>query len=338
METPAPTLEEFRRLYEAAIAFKQDAPWEWLTEDKVFGIRDPETGQIGYASIMGMRGEHLALGLYLGSEGLDGFWRMERGEKEDNPTFLLEIPQLQASFEDRNTLHAQDRQVIKALGLKFRGRQAWPMFRSYVPGYLPWFVTPEETRFLTVTLKQTLDVTHRLEDNPVLLVPSQQGQYLVRTLTKQGWTDEWLIPSPPLERPQPSFDEKRLATMQKQLPRQRFALQADLFAMSSPIKEKEDPRPYLPYALMVVEADSGLILGTELMAPKPSLEAVWHQAPTKLLDAIARMGLLPHQIAVRSARVRDVLAPAATGLGIRLKVSRRLPALDHARAALERWM
>lgn len=51
METPAPTLEEFRRLYETAIAFKQDAPWEWMTEDKVFGIRDPETGQIGYASI-----------------------------------------------------------------------------------------------------------------------------------------------------------------------------------------------------------------------------------------------------------------------------------------------
>jgi hypothetical protein len=338
METPTPTLEEFRQLYDAAIAFKQDAPWEWMTEDEVFGVRNPETGQIGYVSIMGMRGEHLALGVYLGSEGLDGFWRMERGEEQDNPTFLLEVPQLQASFEDRDVLDDKDRQVIKALGLKFRGRQSWPWFRSYVPGYLPWFVTPEEARFLTRALQQALDVTRRLEENPSLLEPPRRGQYLVRTPTEPGWVDEWVSPPPPPVHPQPPPDQKRLATLRKQFPVQRFSLQVDLFAMPASIKEKDDPRPYMPYSLMVVEAQSGLIVGTELMAPKPSLETVWTQTPARFLDAVTRLGRLPSQIAVRNERIQDLLAPTAAGLGIQIKVSRRLPALDQARTALERWM
>jgi hypothetical protein len=338
METPTPTLEEFRRLYDAASAFKQEAPWEWMYEDEVFGVRNPETGQIGYASIMGNRGEHLALGVYLGSEGLDGFWRMERGEEEDNPTFLLEIPQLQTSFEDRDVLDDKDRQVIKALGLKFRGQQSWPLFRSYVPGYLPWFVTPEEARFLSVALEQALDVTRRLKENRSLLEPLRRGRYLVRTRTEQGWADEWLSPPPPPVRPQPRVDEKRLATLRKQIPMQQVTWQVDLFAMRATIKEKDDPRPYLPYNLMMVEARSGFILGAEILAPKPSLDAVWTQAPARFLDTAVRLGSLPSQITVRSERIRDLLAPTAAGLGIQIKVSRHLPALNQARAALERRM
>jgi hypothetical protein len=34
-----PTLEEWRRLYDAAIRVKGIAPWEWMTEKDVFGVR-----------------------------------------------------------------------------------------------------------------------------------------------------------------------------------------------------------------------------------------------------------------------------------------------------------
>lgn len=338
MEIPTPTLEEFRQLYEVAIAFRQDAPWEWMTEGQLFGVCNPETKQIGYASIMGVGGEHLALALYLGAEGLDGFWRMKQGEESDNPAFLLEIPQLQASFEDRNELHAQDRKVLKALGLKFRGRKKWPMFRSIVPGCLPWFVTSQEARFLTVALEQALNVSQRLKENRSLLAPLRESRYLIRTPTDQGWTDEWLIPAPPSVRPRPPVDKKRLATMRNQLPHQQFTLHVDLFVLPNPIKEKDDPRPYLPYTLMIVEARSEFIVGMDLIPPKPSLEAVWEQAPAKFLDIIARWGSLPTQIVVRSERVHNLLAPVAKGLDIKLKKSRRLPALDRARAAMEAWM
>ena len=338
MELPTPSLEEYRRLYEAAVVFKKVAPWEWMFEDEVFGVRNPETGQIGYVSIMGTSGEHLAMALYLGSEGLDGFWRMHRGEGLQDPHFLLEIPQLQASFEDRNMLDAKDRKVIKALGLKFRGRMAWPMFRSYVPGCMPYFVTPEEARFLAVTLEQMLDVIGRLHDDPDLLEAPEEDQYLVRVQTEDGWVDEWLEPEPITLRPLPKVDTERLTTLRQQLDRKKFILEADLFVMPSVIQEKDDPRPLLPYVLMIAEAQSGMIVGNELAVARPSLDAVWAKAQTGLLDTLARLQAIPQQIAVRDERLHNLLVPIAAGLGIQLLISHRLPMLDEARAAFEDWM
>jgi len=223
-----PSLEEWRRLYEAAIAFKEARPWEWMTEAHLFGVRNPETKEIGYGSIMGMRGEHFALAVYLGSEGLDGFWRMETLQEPD-PAFLLEIPLLQASFEDRRELRRQDLQVIKSLGLKFRGRKAWPLFRSYVPGYFPWFLTAEEARFLTLALQQALEVALRVREDPTLLDSLQEGLYLVRTPERRGealaWKDEWMRPPPPEARPSPPpVEEAELAAMRAQLPRRPIGL------------------------------------------------------------------------------------------------------------------
>jgi hypothetical protein len=135
----SPTLQEWRKLYEAAIQIKQLAPWERMSEDMLFGVQDPETGEIGFVSIMGALGEHFAVAVYIGAKGLQGFWIAHSGD--ENPFIpaevILETFHLQASFEDRNMLRKDDRDIIKQLGLKFRGRNEWPMFRSYRPGFVP---------------------------------------------------------------------------------------------------------------------------------------------------------------------------------------------------------
>jgi len=69
MAEPSPTLNEWRKLYQAAIRIKEIAPWEWMTETDIFGVQDPETDEISFVSIMGMLGEHLSLAVYRGGEG-----------------------------------------------------------------------------------------------------------------------------------------------------------------------------------------------------------------------------------------------------------------------------
>ena len=335
MAQATPTLAEWRRLYEAATELKKQAPWEWLWEDELFGVRNLETGETGYVSIMGANGEHLALAVYLGSEGLDGFWRLSEGEGLEDPAFLLEVPQLQASFEDREMVDKQDREVIKALDLRFRGRQAWPLFRSYRPGHGPWFITAAEARFLAAAIEQALEVLPRLEADPDLLEPpGEEDEYLVRVQTEQGWADQWLEPDPVPMRPPPAVDAERLATMRQELPRGTFTLEADFFVLPTFIQNEPNTRPYLPYTLMVVEAESGFIVATELMIAEPSLDAVWEQTATKLLDTFDKLAALPFRLAIRSERLQNILMPLAAGLGIRLQVSDELPALDEARGAL----
>src|SRR5438128_101559 len=138
MTEDRPTLEQWRNLYKATTRLKEIAPWEWMMEADLFGVQNPETDEIGFISVMGMAGEHYAIAIYLGSHGLYGFWALQNAGSSAPPEKVLEIPQLQASFEERNVLDKKDLETIKRLGLKFRGRQTWPMFRSYRPGFFPW--------------------------------------------------------------------------------------------------------------------------------------------------------------------------------------------------------
>jgi hypothetical protein len=123
-EEMMPGIREWRGLFESAVRIKEISPWEWMTETDVFGVRSPETGELGCISVMGLLGQHYAVSLYLGSEGIHGFLDLQEMGPFADPGALIQIPQLQASFENREELDKRDRQVIKELGLKFRGRNA----------------------------------------------------------------------------------------------------------------------------------------------------------------------------------------------------------------------
>jgi hypothetical protein len=157
-EEMTPGIREWRGLYESAVRVKEVSPWEWMTETDVFGVRSPESGELGFVSVMGLLGEHYAVSLYLGSEGIHGFLDLQEMGPFADPEALIQIPQIQASFENREELEKRDREVIKELGLKFRGRNAWPMFRSYSPSLFPWFLEAGEVRFLSCALEQLVDV------------------------------------------------------------------------------------------------------------------------------------------------------------------------------------
>lgn len=64
MKIPDVPLPLWRDLYEAAMRFKHLRPWETLYDSDIFGIRDPETGDTGYACVLGELGEVFAFCAY----------------------------------------------------------------------------------------------------------------------------------------------------------------------------------------------------------------------------------------------------------------------------------
>src|SRR5262245_61281587 len=179
MSEKTPTIEEWGRLYVAAGRVKEMAPWKWMMEDDVFGVRNSERDEIGFVSVMGSGGEHFAVALYQGAVALYDFLALGEADSVETER-VLEIPQLQASFEDRGRLEREDRDIIKNLGLKFRGANSWPMFRNYAPGMFPWFLTSSEARFLTTALEQLLEVALRVRDDEGVLCGEADDEYLVR--------------------------------------------------------------------------------------------------------------------------------------------------------------
>jgi hypothetical protein len=337
MDKTTPTLEQWRRLYQATMQVKELAPWEWMTETDVFGVQDPETKEIGFASVMGALGEHFSLAVYLGPKGLYGFWAFEDMGPDSLPETLFEIHHLQASFEDRNTLTDQDRALIKELGLKFRGRNAWPMFRSYRPGFYPWYLEAAEARFLTHVLEQAVDVTPRIKEAPEILTPADEDSYLVRVPMKKKeglvWEDR-IVPVPPPE-PEPirlAMDMGLLAEM-KRLPQSGASLEVDFFGVPIMIGER-GTRPSMPYMLLVVERDSGFVIGSELLQVETTLEAMWGEVSVTLLRQMARMGIVPRQIGVRSPLLLQLLQPLGEELKFKIRLITAMRSLDSAKEFL----
>lgn len=342
MSENGPKLEGWRRLYDAASKVKEIAPWEWMAEDIVFGVQNPETAELGFVSVMGALGEHYAIAVYLGPKGLYGLWALEAEEGSGPPEKVLETPQLQASWEDRNTLRNQDREVIKELGLRFRGRNAWPMFRSYRPGYAPWFLEAGEARFLAHVLEQVPDVTLRFREDPALLLePPDDETYLARVSRRRGetlaWRDQLVRVPPPEPAPiQITLDAQLLARLQAR-PLGQYVAEIDLFLFPSYIQEGKE-RPLFPYALMTTEAQNGLVLGTDLLTVETSLEELWGRVPTHVLGHFAQMDAAPREVWVRSPLLFQLLQPLAEELHFRLREAKSLPSLDEAKAfMLERF-
>jgi hypothetical protein len=334
-----PTAEEWIRLYAASGRVKQMAPWQWMTEDDVFGARNPERDEIGFVSVIGAGGGRFAVALYQGAAALYDFLVLREARRDGQADWIaaeraLEIPQLQASFEDHGRLQKEDRDVIKKLDLKFRGGRGWPMFRNYAPGMFPWFLTSSEARFLTTALEQLLDVAPRARDDKDILSGEGDDDFLVRVPRAEQarlvWEDKIMRVPEPQEKDSflASIDPQLLEAL-KQMPEITNVIEIELTMLPMPAPEMKD-RPFSPHLLMIVAANSGEILGNDMLQPLPSLDAMRAEFPTKVAEHLLRLGVKPVKIAVRTATTSQLLAPLAEQLGIQIKLSPRLPALDAA--------
>jgi len=331
-----PSLQDWKALYDASIEFKNTAPWDWMHETDFFGVQDPVSGEIGYCCIMGAAGEHYALGVYSGSEGLEVLLRIQSGEFSQSHDEVLYVQKcLMASFEDRGYLQKQDIQQIKALGLKFRGANAWPFFRNYTPGFVPWYLTGEETRFLTLALQQAIEVSLRFKKDPGMLIHTSSGKFFVRAPVKQGegisWKDEWIEPLP-LERQDflaTTVDETLLNRLKKAGLQQRGIWEIDFFFVPAPIWEKEK-RPYYPYMSLMVEHNSGMILTFQL-EKKEEFELKF---PEKFVSFLEHVKIAPQAFLVKRDEVGRFLVPFASNLGIKIKMVESLPVLEEAQITM----
>ncbi len=329
-----PSIQEWKNLYDAALEFKRIRCWDWMWDSDIFGVQNPESGEIGYCCVMGRLGQHYALAVYLGTEGLEGYLKIQSGEISPDDIDALHVQKcLMVSFEDRKFLREPDFRVIKELKLKFRGRKSWPLFRSYRPGYLPWYLTKDEARYLTVALQQAIVVALRFKEDKDMLVPPKENQYLVRVSEKEGrglkWKDEWLEPLP-LEKEVVAepIDEARLERIGKTVPRGRGIWEVDFFYFPGGVKEGE--RPYYPCTLLLVDRGSGFVLNAHLAKPsKYSSEFM-----DKFLSTIENIQHLPKEVLAKKEEVFKLLEPITSRLGIKLRKVERLISLEEVRAGM----
>ncbi len=351
-----PTEKEWKRLYEFAVKVKELAPWEWMYEDQIFGVQNPDTEEIGFVSIMGNAGEHFGISLYLGAEGLFGFNELHYEALENDEEDILDesddyqakalklfnIPQLQVSFENREMLEKDDHAVIKKLGLKFRGSHNYPLFRSIVPGFLPYYITSEEARFLSYLLEQILEVAPRVKENEELLedtdIDENYESYLIRVPKNENgkiiWHEEHRVILPPPDEdisvmiPAEAMEEIKHFPQNKNL-----VIEMDLFHYPKPIAEK-GKRPFIPKVLMFADGQKGIILGFELLKQEETELENFTQLVDNIFESLKKLGVRPHEIQVSSDYLFDLFRNFTQQLNIKLKQVDELEAVEAAKEGM----
>ncbi|MEA1940272.1 MAG: transposase family protein, partial [Candidatus Caldatribacteriota bacterium] len=335
MNDKPPSIQEWKDLYEAAIQFKKMKCWDWMWDTDIFGVQNPVNGEIGYCCVMGGAGEHFALAVYQGSEGLYGYLSLQSGIKPSLQDILSLQKLLMASFEDRDILQKEDIRLTKKIGLKFSGSDSWPLFRSYQPGFYPWYLTGEEARYLTLCLWQAIDVSLRFKDDPKKLTPSTGNRYLVRVPKKNktglSWRDVWMEPFP-LEKAEiivEPVDEIRLEKIKRRIPDRQGVWEVDFFYYPNPIRDKKE-RPYYPYITLWVDQYSGFILSHHLEKPAESMS----EFRRNFLKLAEKRKILPREILVKKEETLKLLEPIVSKLGINLRKVKKLEMLEEAQASM----
>jgi len=325
-----PTVEQLQELYEAAAVFKREQPWEFLFDSDIICVENPKDKMVGYCSVMGMGGEHYALRVYLGENGFSKFCQLlEQGDTIPHHQLLHYQNCLMCSFEDRDLLTNQDRKQIKDLGLSFRGKNAWPLLRRYEPGYPPGYINEDECAFLTHALRETLLVVGQLMTGQ-LEMDMAYGRTIKRYSVEKNGRLEWyskemqLMVPKVVYRPLIISDDVLFQQIKRAGSMRDVSLQVDTCYFPSIVQENKAERPYFPRIFVLAEALSGMLLDCETFE---NISDDANVTINRLIDICLEKGV-PQEIQVRGEAMEAILEDFCKKAGIKLKVVKRLPAID----------
>jgi hypothetical protein len=335
--------EAWRALYASAIRYRDAAPWRWLEDCDIVGVRDPHTGETAWCAALGAAEEVFGLLAYRGAEGYHVHDLTQRGRLEaDDAPFVQKA--LLLEFTDRSELDPDELARLRALGLSFRGPAAWPRAESHEPGWAPAPPDLPGVRLLTQAIEQALDVFLRAETDPSLVEPDTDGRLLVRTArpasagtaadgspapTAQAealcWSDSREAPPPP---PPPDPPPHLNDLVLRRLRESRASAATLEFSALYTFARITDrgPRPYFAIAALLVDGASGMILDATVEGPPLTAQRL----SDVVLAALGKLGARPARIHVKTERARAALQPLADALGIELRRVRHLPALEEA--------
>ena len=323
-----PSLEELNELYLKALLIRDGRFWEWMDEVDIFGVENPETGEIAYCSFMGALGEIFALNAYIGSEGLQSYFNFQylassdpHADPQDIKDGFFMLKCLSISFEDRDQLDKKDLATVKDLNLKIRGKKQWPQFRSYQPRHYPWHLTAAETRFFTRVLEEAINVALACKEDKSALPTPEEGEILVRTRKvsdgKEFWINSYREPED-YEQTYLAYgitDEIMLRNILKHARREETIWEADTFLAAAPVQDNKNQRPYFPSIFLLIECSTELIIQYDLIE---DIENESYRLIDRLLSAIKSTKVIPKSIAVSKEETYQYLKRACEQLSIEL--------------------
>jgi len=322
------------QLYRAATSFMLERPWEFLADEELILVDDPESGERCYCCVMGAAGEWIGMYVYQGEESYRMFRKLAEGHKPDPYGYYEKQKGVSLEIVEARELEAADRVLLKAFNHSLKAGMLAPQFRAVRPGYLPWHVTEGEGRLLLYCLRavnvfcattrdEELDEFWQKKDVYPLVVQGRPDQEYQVSLVA--------APSPgPAPVEVPDLDEERIRRVVSECKKTETILEAEHFFAPGIIGQKNE-RKMCMHITIIADAKSGFIYHTEAGMPGESGAAIVSHA---LLAAMQAAHFVPAEVRVKETALGTGLAGLGSAVGFEVRTVKKLPAAEEAKSCL----
>ena len=342
------------RLFDLALNYKKTKLWKKLWDSQMFAVRFSDGG-IGYCVVMGMLGEMNAIAVYPGQSGLDSIRAIHDETPEDDVLAQAEHMHCQdclmLSFNAKADLLPDDIEDItdycKRKGVALRGKNAFPQFERFRPGYAPWYMEDEKDfQYMAEGLEAALEVSCRLTEEmktPEMLGIFEGAPYnreiplLVREEDGYRWLSHIVPPRAEVQWPPIRVEDDLSVARLSKVP-QKGEWAVKLFRHIDPLSSEADDgdgmisiddltsAPFFPWTMIIVNAKTGYVLTAELANDPEDYTRTFAQT---LVNTAGRAGL-PKKIIVLDDRTAQALSAFCQRYGIALERKKRCKALTDA--------
>jgi hypothetical protein len=334
-------------LYEAAFKLRKIKLWQELYDTQLFAVGHSD-GTTGYCCVMGALGEHLALAVYPGEEGLASYRKMSVDRSElsrlEEQEAALSQDCVTVSFENKDELRPKELGEARAYcaerRIVLRGSKAYPQFQRYRPHFFPWYIDDEKDQaHLSEALEACFLVAAKLKETSPEACGFTEGPPFNRSIPflkkeKDGFT--WgsiALPKPkPFAYPSPETENEIALTKLAKSGKRGGEWACDIFMHVTPMSNEagegdavEEPEhaPFYPYLLLIVDNQTGLVLTVQ---PSSDPEDYSEAFVGAVLEC-ARNNGRPSRILVSNERAEAFFRNLSAQLGVELTRQKDIPSL-----------
>ncbi|MBU5268610.1 DUF7309 domain-containing protein [Clostridium cochlearium] len=319
------TLEEWRDLYDIAIKLKEMKPWEELWDMDLITILPHEKDEPCICSVMGKGGEYYGIGVYIGIQAIQNFFVISNNEDIPSHQLMRYQNNILCNFGSRDELTKKERDIIKELGLKFRGKNNWIYFRVFEKGYASYMPNRSEVLELTDILGHLYMAIKALRDG--LKVDFEGGKTLMRRFSEEDnlWVNyEMPVFIPEIKYPIPTLEDELLVKRLKKKGTDNSILELDIAYLNLTINEKGYDKPLITRLCVLVDTRSGVLLSQIMVKPEDDeIDVVFGI----IINHILQKGK-PKRIIVRDGYIFSILMDLCKKIGIEVLISQKLIGID----------
>lgn len=313
-------------LHQRADEFRELAPWSWMGDSEVFGVRLADDEIAHWCCILGASSELFGLAVYSGDAGYET-QRQIQNDEDDAEEALYGSDGFLVVFRAREELSPLEIARVKAAKVRFKGPNAWPQFERTRYGRLPRTIDLEHVARLTALIERVLLVVSARRATPDLLAVDSGGALAVWSVAGEIVRE---APKPPPPPSFPAVDEVAVERLRRTVKRSPAVCEYDVYPTEARVDDGAGG-VFIPAVHALVDAESGVAHCCDLEPP----ERRHAMAVKRLLAAFESSGSIPAQVRVSRAWVRAAIKPTLDALEVRVAFGDELPALDEFRAAMD---